>query len=65
MPKQGAPGILRIGLTDEGHVLLTIHSEDGTETIMALTYSHFQSLVGEVHKAWAARRLRYVKGESK
>ena len=64
MKKTGAPGTLQMGLTEQGHVLLTILAGDGTETAMAITYPHFQNLAEKVKAQWVERRRRFVAGES-
>ena len=48
----GAEGTIGVGMTTQGHVLVTIKVEDGTEIEMALTFSNWITLTEKVKQAW-------------
>ena len=61
--KLGAPGKISAGLTKDGYVMITIYAQDGTETAMAVAYTHFQTLANKVKDQWVERRRRFVTGD--
>ncbi len=58
--KIGAPGTLALALTEEGHVLITIHAADGTEVNMALTWTSWAEITGSLYAARADRQRQRV-----
>ncbi len=64
MTKKSALGTIKVGMTDKSRVLITIVSDDGTETAIAISYPHFQNLTEKVKAQLAERRRRFVAGES-